>query len=79
MKIFCTEWLEPVKQLICFNRIVKSAERRVYDVREISIREISELNRNEVRPTQTVPPAINGKCSDIYDILLCYHFLNNGE
>jgi hypothetical protein len=79
MKIFCTERLKPVKQLICYNRIVKFAERKVSDVREISIREISELNRSKVRPTQTVPQAINVKCSDIYVILLCHHFLNNCE
>jgi hypothetical protein len=79
MKIFYTEWLKPVKQLICYNRIVKFAERKVYDVRWISIREICELNKSKVRPTQTVPPAINVKYSDIYVILLFHHFVNNGE
>ena len=79
MKIFCTERLKPVKQLICYNRIVKFAERKVSDVREISIREISELNRSKVPSTQAVPPAINVKCSDIYVILLCHPFLNNAE
>jgi len=41
MKIFCTERLKPVKQLIFYNRTVKFAERKVSDVRVISIREIS--------------------------------------
>ena len=68
-----------MKQLICYNRIVKLAERKVSDVREISIREISELNWSKVRPTQTLPPAINMKSADIYVVLLCHHFLNNGE
>ena len=79
MKIFCTEQLKPVKQLICYNRIVKFAERKVSDFREISIREISALNRSKVRSTQNVSPSTNVKCSDIYVILLCHHFLNNGE
>lgn len=79
MKIFFTEWLKPVKELICYNRIVKFVERKVSDLREISIREISELNRNKVRSAQTVPPAINIHFSHIYVILLCHDFLNNGE
>ena len=79
IKIFCTEWLKPVKQLIYYKGIVKFAERKVSDVREISIREISELNWSKVRPTQTVLPAINVNCSDIFVLLLCHHFLNNGE
>ena len=79
IKIFCTDWLKPVKQLNCYNRIVKFAERKVSDLREISIREISELTRNKVRSTQTVSPATYVNCSDIYVILLCHHFLNNGK
>jgi hypothetical protein len=70
--------VETCEKLICYNRMVKFSERKVSDVREISIREISELNMSKVHPTQTVPPAINVKCFD-YVILLCHHFINNCE
>jgi hypothetical protein len=71
--------VETCEKLICCNRILKFSERKVSNVREISIREISELNRSKVRPKQTVPPAINVKCSDIYLILFCHPCLNNCE